>query len=143
MPKSRTKQRLREKPLKNLRWVCRRASERGAEQIEPRPSPQAIRKIACELFRFANPWCHGFHDAPIPSQRLDLMIEYARRRFSDTEGSFPTHIARELQALPDSDPTGSYYRIGDPLPSFTPYNEVRRAFRSLLIRKGQLDPKTP
>lgn len=143
MPNSRKQQRRREKPLKELRRACWFAAKKAAKLIEPHPSEEAIRIVAGELFRLSNPWCPGFHDAPLPSQRSDLRFEYAFIRLSDMDGTDPDQVARQLQATPDSRAASGPYTIGDPLPDRPPYADTHRAFKSLLLRKRQLRPKTP
>ena len=139
MQNLKTRQRRREKALKELKRVCLFAATRAAEQLEPRPSKEAIRQVAKEMFWLADPWYRGFHDAPLPSQRGDLRIEYALRRLADMDGTTPSDLARELQATPDShDLVRRPYRIGDPMPGRPSYAETFRAFRSVHKRKGDL-----
>ena len=140
MPNSKTRQRQREKPLKELRNAALRAANCAAEEIEPRPSQQAIQHAADEIFWFSNPWCPEFHDAPLPSQRGDLRVEYARTRLTDPRGTNPVQVARDLAASPFSEiPVGNYV-IGHPAHDSLPYQETHRAFRSMLVRKGRLKP---
>lgn len=138
MPSSMTRRRRREKPLDRLNRAIRSNVQQAAAELVMAPDPGVVRQVEREILRYSNPWCPGFPDAPLPSHRHDLQIEFARRRLQDFRGTAPDDLARELQATPDSQgPSRGPYRIGDPLPGRPTYPETFQAFKSVRKRRLQ------
>lgn len=138
MPISKQRQREVEKPLDELRSVIRHDVRIAAALLGLKPPTNVLRRIEDELFGFANPWCSGFHDSPLPSQRGDLRVEYARQRIADMEGTVPQDLARQIQVTPDAEhPCRGSFRLGDPLPGYPSYGKTFKAFKSVHKRKDR------
>lgn len=134
MPDSRKRQRRVEKPVFKLtkRRVRHSVLTVAMEEPDAHP-PEVLRQVEKEILYFTDSECPGFEYAPLPSDRGDLRIEYARIRLDDFEGTIPEEVARDLQPTPEE--MDEIRRCREVIDHKPRYEDSERAFRSLHARK--------